>query len=106
MTADGVTTSTLTATLLDAQGNPIAGKTVTLAKSGGSSSIATVNGVTDASGAARFTVTDAVAETTTYTATDTTDSLTVDADRLRHVHLRRRQRRAVDRRCCARLGDS
>ena len=77
MTADGSTSSTVTVTLRDAQSNPVAGKTVTLAKSGGSSTITTVSGVTNGSGVATFTVKDTVAESTTYTATDTTDSVTV-----------------------------
>ena len=77
MTANGVTTSTVTVTLRDANTNPVPGKTVTLAKCGGSSTITTVSGVTNASGVATFTVKDTVAEATTYTATDTTDSVTV-----------------------------
>ena len=64
-------------TLKDAQSNPVSGKTVTLAKGGGSSTITTVSGVTNGSGVATFTVKDTVAEATTYTATDTTDSVTV-----------------------------
>ena len=77
MTADGSATATVTVTLRDAQSNPVAGKTVTLAKGSGSSTITTVSGVTNASGVATFTVKNAVAETTTYTATDATDSVTV-----------------------------
>ena len=50
---------------------------MTLAKGGGSSTITTVSGVTNASGQATFTVKDTVAEATTYTATDTTDSIVV-----------------------------
>ena len=64
-------------TLRDANSNPVSGKTVTLAKSGGSSTITTVSGTTNGSGVATFTVKDTVAEATTYTATDTTDSVTV-----------------------------
>ena len=75
--ADGATTSTITVTLKDAQSNLVAGKTVTLAKGGGSSTITTVSGVTNGSGVATFTVKDKVAETTTYTATDTADAITV-----------------------------
>src|SRR5678815_3159394 len=77
VTADGSATSTITVTLRDAQANPVSGKTVTLAKSGGSSTITTVSGVTNGSGVATFTVKDTVAEATTYTATDTTDTVTV-----------------------------
>ena len=69
-------TSTVTVTLRDANGNVAPGKTVSLAKSGGSSTITTVSGTTNASGVATFTVKDTVAEATTYTATDTTDSVT------------------------------
>ena len=50
---------------------------MTLAKGGGSSTITTVSGVTNGSGVATFTVKDTVAESTTYTATDTTDAVTV-----------------------------
>ncbi len=75
--ADGTTTSTLTATIKDTNGTPLSGKTVMLAKSGGSSTITTVSGTTDAAGQAIFTVKDSVVESTTYTATDTTDSVTV-----------------------------
>ena len=67
----------MTVTLRDAQSNPVTGKTVTLAKSGGSSTVTTVSGVTNGSGVATFTVKDAVAETTVYTAIDAIDSVTV-----------------------------
>src|SRR4051794_38825202 len=77
VTANGVAASTVTVTLKDAQSHPVSGKTVTLAKGGGSSTITTVSGVTNASGVATFTVKDTVAEATTYTATDTTDTVTV-----------------------------
>ena len=77
MTADGSTTSTITVTLLDAGSNPVSGKTVALAKSGGSSTISAASGSSNASGVVTFTVKDTVAETTTYTATDTTDSVTI-----------------------------
>jgi hypothetical protein len=76
---NGVSTSTITVTLRDtsAAGNPVAGKTVTLAAGSGSSVITTLNGVTDVNGRATFTVKDAVAEAVTYTATDTTDGITI-----------------------------
>ena len=57
--------------------NPVPGKTVTLAKSGGSSTITTRLGCDERLGGATFTVTDTVAESTVYTAHDTTDSVTV-----------------------------
>jgi Bacterial Ig-like domain (group 1) len=75
--ADGSTTSTLTATIKDTNGNPLPGKKVTLAKGSGSSAIVTVSGTTSAAGVATFTVTDAAVESTVYTATDTTDSAVV-----------------------------
>jgi len=72
---DGQTISTITVTLLDANSNPVSGKTVTLAKSGGTSVITTVSGTSNSSGQATFTVTDhSTVESVTYTATDTTDS--------------------------------
>lgn len=75
--ADGVTTSTVTVTLKDSAGSPVQGKTIVLTASGGSSTITTVQGTTDASGIATFTVKDATSETLTYTATDTTDSIAI-----------------------------
>jgi len=76
--ADGTSTSTVTVTLRDCGNNPVSGKTVTLAAGSGSSVIATVSGTTNASGQATFTVRDSVAETVTYTATDTTDGITIN----------------------------
>jgi len=77
VTADGTTTSTITVTLLDANSNPVSGKTVTLTAGSGSSTITTVNGTSNASGQATFTVKDTKAETVTYTAKDTTDTITI-----------------------------
>ena len=81
--ADGVNKATLTVSLKDTNGNPVtSGKSVTLSQGSGSSTIA-VSGTagstatTDAGGQAQFTVTDHNAETVTYTATDTTDSVAV-----------------------------
>jgi hypothetical protein len=77
VTADGSTTSMVTVTLKDANNNPVSGKTVTLAKSGGSSTLSAASGPSDVNGVVTFTVRDIVVETTTYTATDTTDSVTI-----------------------------
>ena len=74
--ADGSTTSTITVTLADAFGNPLAGKTVSLAQTG-SSSISPASGPSNAAGVVTFTVTNTTAQTVTYTATDTTDSVTL-----------------------------
>jgi len=75
--ADGSTPSTITVTLKDANNNLVSGKTVTLAAGSGSSTITTVSGTTNASGQASFTVKDSTAETVIYSATDTTDSVTI-----------------------------
>ena len=83
--ADGNSSSTVTVTLLDYFKNPIAGHTVTLAASGGSSvvtpeqsSAGVTPGVTDANGVAKFAVSDAKNEVVTYTATDSTAGLRVN----------------------------
>jgi hypothetical protein len=73
-------TSTVTVALLDHFANPVAGKSVTLAASTGTSSVISPStpATTNASGVATFSVTDASAETVTYTATDSTDSVQID----------------------------
>jgi MSHA biogenesis protein MshQ len=76
--ADGVAAATLTVTLLDACGNPIAGKTVTLTASGGHSTITPASASSSASGVATFTVRDATPDgAITYSAKDTTDNVTL-----------------------------
>ena len=74
VTADGSSSSTITVALKNGYGNPVRGITVTLAGSGGSSTISAASGVSDVNGLVTFTVQDTVVETTTYTATDTSDS--------------------------------
>ncbi|WP_027087999.1 Ig-like domain-containing protein [Cohnella panacarvi] len=78
VTADGAASSTLTVTITDANDNPITGHTISLTQGSGSSVITAVNSTTDADGQAVFTVTNARAETVTYTAEDTTDNVTID----------------------------
>ncbi|HZU13054.1 MAG TPA: S8 family serine peptidase [Chloroflexota bacterium] len=73
--ADGSHTSTITVTLLDANGNPVSNKTVSLGQGSGSSTITTVTGTTGTNGQASFTVKDTKAESVTYTATDSSDGL-------------------------------
>ncbi len=73
--ADGTTASTVTVTLEDHNDNPVPGKAISLAASGGSSHIAAVQATTGSNGQATFDVTDSTSETVMYTATDTTDSL-------------------------------
>ncbi len=79
VTADGSTTSTVTVTLLDVNSNPVSGKTVTLAKSSGpgSPTISAASGSSNAFGVVTFTVKSTTAGTDVFTATDTTDTLTV-----------------------------
>lgn len=66
--ADGTSTSTITATLLDAQGNSVADEEVSLTASGGSSAIAEATGISAADGTVTFEVTNDVAEQVTYRA--------------------------------------
>src|SRR5439155_191233 len=75
--ADGSATSTITVTVKDANGNVVPGKTISLGQGGGNSTISPASAVTSAGGHAAFAVKDGVAESLVYTATDTTDSVTV-----------------------------
>lgn len=76
--ADGSDSSTVTVTLNDTNGNAVRGKSVTLTQGSGSSTInPSTAATTNSSGQAVFIVTSLKAETITYTATDTTNSLTV-----------------------------
>lgn len=75
--ANGLSASTITVTLRDGANLAVSGKTVSLTKGGGSSTVTIVSAVTDVNGVATFTVKDTVAETTIYTAKDTTDNITV-----------------------------
>ena len=69
-TADGIATSTITVTLLDANSNPVAGKTVTLASSRTSTdTISAASGVSSASGVVTFTVKSSTAGSPVFTAT-------------------------------------
>ncbi len=74
---DGHTASTITVGLHDQQGNPVAGKLVTLTASSSSPVITAVSPVTDAGGNATFAVTDVVQEVVTFTAVDSSDNLTL-----------------------------
>ena len=77
--ADGSTTSTITVTVKDAFSSPISGKTVTLTSSNGASdTITAVSGTTsNASGVVTFTVKSATVETSTFTAKDTSNIVTI-----------------------------
>jgi hypothetical protein len=78
--ADGEESDTITIKLRDTNDNPVtSGKQVSLTQSPGASSVISTGGAqtatatTDGSGQAVFSVTDLVAESVTYTATDVTD---------------------------------
>ncbi len=74
--ADGVSAATVTVTLKDAGGNPVAGKTVSLAQGPGTHArISAPSGPSDANGHVTFTITDTSAETVITTATDSSDTL-------------------------------
>jgi hypothetical protein len=71
---DGVSTTTITVTLMDALSRPLPGKRVTLDQGGGHSLITgPASGVTDANGQIQFSATNQFSETVTYTALDVTD---------------------------------
>ncbi len=76
--ADGRTAATVTVLLFDSDGFPVAGRTVALNPSGGSSQVAAVAASSDSAGEATFTVTDTKVESVTYSATDTTDAVAVN----------------------------
>ncbi len=74
VTADGVSTATITITLEDGLGRPAPGKLISLSQTGGSSVITGPNPpVTNASGQVIFTASDTNNETVTYSAVDVTD---------------------------------
>ena len=76
--ANGSATSTISVTERDKYSNPISGHTVKLTQSaGGHSRVSGSPATTDATGVATFSVADHTAETLTYTAEDTTTSVTV-----------------------------
>jgi putative cell wall-binding protein len=66
---NGVATSTITVTVNDADGVPLAGQTVELSPDAGSSTISAASGVSGADGVVTFTVKDTAHETVTYSAT-------------------------------------
>lgn len=77
VTADGTSSSTITVTVKDASSNLLSGKTVTLSKGSGNSTISPASQTTNASGVATFTVTNTKAEQNTYTASVAADSVTI-----------------------------
>jgi lysophospholipase L1-like esterase len=78
VTANGVASSTITVTLLDNNGNPAIGKSVTLASDrGATDTISAASGPSDVSGAVTFTVSSLTTGSPVFTATDTTDTVTI-----------------------------
>jgi hypothetical protein len=79
LTADGSTTATITVTLKDASGNPVAGKAVSLAMTSGAGTptITTIAGTTDANGRGSWTVKSTTAGVDVFRALDSTDNITV-----------------------------
>ncbi|MBS0555970.1 MAG: Ig-like domain-containing protein [Proteobacteria bacterium] len=74
--ADGLDQTFVVVTLMDANGNPVGGKNVTLTATSGGITVFTGSGATDAdSGVAIFYVKDNTPQTLTISATDTTDSI-------------------------------
>jgi hypothetical protein len=80
VTANGIATATLSVTLKDSNNSPVAGKSVTLAKTSGPGSpvITTLAGTTDSLGLATFTVKSTTTGTDVFTATDTTDGVVIN----------------------------
>jgi len=76
--ADGSTTATITVSLQDASGNPVAGKTVSLASSRGAADIiSAASGTSSASGIVTFTVQSTTPGMAVFSATDVTDGLSL-----------------------------
>jgi hypothetical protein len=71
LAADGVTATTITVTLKDANGNPVSGDNVSLADGSGHAIISAASDVSDANGVVTFTATDTIPESVTFAATDT-----------------------------------
>ena len=76
--ANGTTTTTITVSLQDANGNPVTGKTVTLTSSrGAADAISAASGPSSASGIVTFTVQSTTPGMAVFSATDATDNLTL-----------------------------
>ena len=74
VTNDGISTTTISISLQDAQGHPTAGKQIQLSQGAGHSVITGPNPpLTNSSGVIQFTAVDQVSESITYTAIDVTD---------------------------------
>src|SRR5262249_35288345 len=67
--ANGTASATITVTVRDAYGNPVAGQVVSIASTGAANAISQPAGPTDGAGVATATIASTVAETKTVTAT-------------------------------------
>src|SRR6185436_4103860 len=79
--ADGVSISTVTVTLKDAAGNGVPNKQVSIAVNvarNGLDTVTILNNTTDGAGQAKFTVKSSTQGSSTYTATDVTDSIIIN----------------------------
>ena len=76
----GTNPATITVTLKDLNGNPVVGKTVTLAHTSGAGSptISAASGTSNAAGMVTFNVKSTTAGVDVFRATDTTDSVVVN----------------------------
>ena len=70
MTADGISTTTLTVTVEDAHSNPVAHTAVTLSDSGSANSFGAISGTTNASGVFTTTLASTLVQNETITATE------------------------------------
>ena len=70
VTADGVTTTTLTVTVRDAEGNAVAGQSVTVGANGSGNTFGATSGTTNASGVFTTTLASTKAQVETVTATE------------------------------------
>jgi hypothetical protein len=79
VSANGITTSTITVTVKDSEGNPLSGRTVSLQGSTGNATIETANNSTNGSGVVTFTVKSTTPGTETFTATADSVAITQTA---------------------------
>lgn len=78
LSANGISTSTITVTLNDGTGTPVSGKAVTLASSrGADDTISSASGMSDASGIVTFTVKSLTAGAPIFTATSASDGVVI-----------------------------
>ncbi len=77
--ADGTSSTTITVTLYDQYGNPVAGKSVAVGHTGSASVSSGGTGTSDGAGVATFTATDSTPESVTFSATGDSVAITQQA---------------------------